>query len=133
MKNARLFDGVYTLPIRVSAGTVNNPSTPIFFTGYPYLKGKKVKAINYNYRSGSAVNIYYIFFTFYNSKGEQLIYNLPASDIINSSSPSITIFNQTRLRLFDLYDLDLQRSYWIYTQNVAWGSNFTPFEINFYL
>ena len=128
MKNARLFEGVYTLPIQVQTGVINNASTPIYFTGYPYLLKKKIKAINFNLRQGATIP-QYVYFTLYNSKGEQLVYNLPASDIINSSQPA----NQTRLRLFDLYDIDLQKSYWIYSQNIGWIITGTIFELNFYM
>jgi hypothetical protein len=32
-----------------------------------------------------------------------------------------------------LYDIDLQKSYWIYSQNIGWIVTGTIFELNFYM
>lgn len=126
MKNVRCFDYVYTVPINVVTGVINNASTPIYFSGYPFLRGKRIKAINVNNRFGTTYDD--TFFTFVDGAKNQLLYNYPASDLLNSSVPT----NQTRLRLFDLYDIDLNNSYWINTQNIGWAVTGTILELNFY-
>lgn len=127
MKNIRITDQVYTIQQFVIGGQVLNTSTPVYFNGYPALKNKRIKSIVFNRRTGAG-NAGYIFFNIFNSKGEQLLTDYPASDLCNISNPSI----QTRQRLFDLYDIDLKQSYYIDTLNIPQPTTRVYFELNFY-
>lgn len=129
MKNVRISDRIYTVPISVRFGQINNASTPTFFQGYPFLRGKKVKAVGVSPQSGrlAAGDPYYI--TLVNGKGEQLLYNWPIWDLVITSAG----VNRNRLRYFDLYDIDLLNSYWINSSNVGYIVTDTLFRINFYL
>lgn len=127
MKNVRVVDQVYTLVVSVQGGQILNTSTPIYFTGYPVLRNKTIKSITFNRRTGAG-NAGYIFLNLFNGKGDQLLTDYPASDLCNISNPAL----QTRQRLFNLYDIDLQKSYYIDTLNIPQPITRVYFELNFY-
>lgn len=128
MKNVRITDKIYTVPINVRFGEINNASTPNFFSGYPALRNQRIKGIAVSPQPGrlAASDPYYI--TLVDGKGNQLLYNWPIWDLVITSSGS----NTNRLRLFDLYDIDLLSSYWINSSNVGYVVTDTLFRINFY-
>lgn len=127
-KNARLFDNVYTFPVKVFNGQVVNNSVPQYFGNYPFLNDKTVKAISVQMIDWNIVTNPDFLLTFMNIKGEQLLFNQLVSDLV------VTVggVNNTRLRLFNLFAVDLQRSYFSSVQGVAFIGNATLFNINFY-
>jgi hypothetical protein len=130
-KNARLYNEVFTLPVNVIGGTTNNISKPYFFTGYPILRGKRIKAISINPNGDTAFTAsdapYYV--TLVDGKQNQLLFNYPMTDLFQHDA----FGNQAnRLRLFDLYDIDLLNSYWTNQNNLSWVSSGAVMFINFY-
>jgi hypothetical protein len=127
----RNFNQVYTLEVQVTAGTINNSSTPIFFSGYPVLRGKKIKAITY-YAGDipTSVNEYYL--TLVDGKKQQLLYNYPMNNLQQNYDNGVTYLSYNRLNLFNLEDIDLLNSYWLYPDNIAWIITGTLFRLNFY-
>lgn len=127
-KNARLFDDVYTFPVKVYPGQTVNNSVPQYFGNYPFLNDKTVKAISVQPINWSpAVNPDYMI-TFMNVKGDQLLFNQPVSDLVQT----LAGVNNTRLRLFNLFAIDLQRSYFTSVISTSFVSVSTLFNINFY-
>ncbi len=127
-KNARLFDNVYTFPVKVFNGQVVNNSVPQYFGNYPFLNDKRVKAISVQPVAWSpAVNSDYMI-TLIDVNGEQLLFNQPVSDLV----VTVAGVNRTRLRLFNLFGIDLQRSYFSSVTGVGFITNATLFNLNFY-
>jgi hypothetical protein len=120
------------MPVLVNFGQTNNASTPIFFTGYPVLRKKRIKAIAINpVGSPGSTNPsapYYL--TLVNGNGEQLLYNYPMTDLMQTDGGSGNPLS--RLRLFDLYDIDLLNSYWINQNNISWVISGSIMYLNFY-
>jgi hypothetical protein len=130
MKNQqRIFSNVYTIPITVTAGVVNNASTPIYFSGYTSMRGKTIKAITFDIDFVGITQLDY-FLTMVNGNGEQLIYNMPFNNFIMQTDVIVLPYN--RLPLFNLYDVDLLRSYWMNSQGIAYTFTGTLFRLNFY-
>jgi hypothetical protein len=127
----RNFNQVYTLEVQVTAGTINNASTPIYFSGYPVLRGKKIKAITFAQNNiGTSVTEYFL--TLVNGNGSQLIYNYPMNSLRQNYDNGVTYLSYNRLNLFNLEDIDLLNSYWINPINIAWIITGTLFRLNFY-
>lgn len=127
----RNFNQVYTLEVKVTAGTINNSSTPIFFGGYPVLRGKKIKAITYSKNTiQTSVNEYYL--TLVDGKKQQLLYNYPMNNLQQNYDNGVSFLSYNRLNLFNLEDIDLLNSYWLYPDNIAWIITGTLFRLNFY-
>ena len=127
MKNVRINDNCYTLPIVVNNGQVNNASTPIYFTGYPVLRNKTIKRIAVS-AAGAPITFSSVYFTFFNGNKEKLVVNQPASDLqINPA-----LFSNPRPRFYNLYDIDLQNSYWIISWTGVFPGTFTLFNLHFY-
>jgi hypothetical protein len=129
VKNARLFDNVYSFPVNVFNGQTVNSSTPVFFGGYPYLEDKTVKAITVKPVSlDPAINPDYLI-TLIDKNGRQLWYNQPLTDLLQTNAAGAT---NLKLRLCRLKAIDLQRSYYINVQGVGFIANTTLYIINFY-
>lgn len=127
MKNSqRIYNNVYTIAYSVTAGTVNNASTPLYFNGYSALRGKTIKAISYD--SNIIGNPAYYYLNLKNGKGDQLIYNLPFNALVTD----LLVSPYYRMPLFDLYDIDLLNSYWITSFTFPWVSSIEVFRLNFY-
>lgn len=129
-KNVRVYNEVFTLPVNVIGGTTNNVSKPYFFTGYPILRGKRIKAIgiNPNAEFFTASDAPY-YLTLVDGKQNQLLFNYPMTDLFLHD-----LFGNpaNKLRLFDLYDIDLLNSYWTNQNNLSWVSTGSIMLINFY-
>lgn len=120
-----VYDGVITVPVTVRQFNVNNASTPVYFTGSPVLRNKKIKGIVY-YPVSSLLNT--VYFTFYNGNREQIVTNLPAQSI----ESDFVANGSNKYPAFDLYDIDILNSYWIYVNNVGWAASSIIFYLNFY-
>lgn len=129
-KQVRVYDNTYSLPIDVTVGQIVNSSTPKYFTGYSYLRGKKIKAISIMPLLVNAPSGLGLMLTLRDGNGKELLYNYPMSDLIVSNVQFGSPLN--RLRLFNLYDLDLENSYWSQTQNVGYGAAQRIVIINFH-
>lgn len=66
----------------------------------PYLRKKQITGIVYYPGAGQDEKTWFL--TLKNHKGEMLIYRYPVSDILTT---------QTKQRLFNLFDVDTQKSY----------------------
>lgn len=127
----RNFNQVYTLEVQTTAGTINNSSTPIFFSGYPVLRGKNIKAITY-YVGNPPTNPNDYYLTLVDGQKRQLLYNYPMNNLQQNYDNGVSFLSYNRLNLFNLQDIDLLNSYWIYPNNVAWIITGTLFRLNFY-
>jgi hypothetical protein len=131
MEYNRVFNNVYTLAVQVTAGVINNSSTPIYFNGYPVLRGKKIKAITYSINNiPLAQNSYFL--TLIDGNKKQLLYNYPVNNLQQNYNLAGNILPYNKLNLFNLYDIDLLNSYWIYPNNVSWTVTGVLFRLNFY-
>jgi hypothetical protein len=129
-KQVRVYDNTYSVPIDVTVGQIVNSSTPKYFTGYSYLRSKKIKAISIMPLLVNAPSGLGLMLTLRDGKGNELLYNYPMSDLIVSNVQFGSPLN--RMRLFNLYDLDLENSYWSQTQNVGYGAAQRIVIINFH-
>jgi hypothetical protein len=129
-KQVRVYDNTYSVPIDVTVGQIVNSSTPKYFTGYSYLRSKKIKAISIMPLLVNAPSGLGLMLTLRDGKGDELLYNYPMSDLIVSNVQFGSPLN--RMRLFNLYDLDLENSYWSQTQNVGYGAAQRIVIINFH-
>lgn len=128
MKNNRIYDKVYSLQYRTSFQQIVNASTPVYFeASQNVLKNVRIKAIS---ATPSTLNPNSLFDGFYltlkNFNDENLLYNYPISDL-----QTINISPKNKLRLFDLTNINLKSSYWIYPQQTG----FLPqilFTLHFY-
>lgn len=126
MKNARLFNNVYSFDVNVSAGNIVNSSTPQYFYNYPFLGDKKVKAVTFTPRLITGIDT---LITLVNNAGDFLMYNMPARNLVQTDGGA----NIDRLYLVDFPNIDLQKSYYTLVTNVGWASSGTIFQLNFYL
>jgi len=127
-KNARLFDHVYTLPVNVFNGQIVNSSTPEYFGNYPFLWDKTVKAVSCNPGLiDPTVNPDFLL-TLMNTDGEQLWYNQPISDLVQTTGGNFNL----KLRLCKLKSIDLQRSYYTNVTGIGFIVTGTIFSLNFY-
>lgn len=127
-KQVRVYDYTYTVPVDVVTGKIVNASTPQYFTGYPFLRKKRVKAISVMpvlLAGGGAVDI---FLTLNDTSGKQLLFNYPVKDLIVTATGA----NQSRLRLFNLDDIDLDNSFYIQSTNIGYAVTGRLFTINFH-
>lgn len=129
-KQVRVYDNTYAVPFDANLNLVVSPSVPYYFTGYNFLKNKTIKAI-------SIMDVYGINFvaagmmlTLRNGKGEDLLFNYPLTDL--QVGGFTTGSNTKRLRLFNLYDIDLNNSYYSQSVTIAYGFNARIFIINFH-
>lgn len=127
----RSFNQVYTLEYTVSAGTFINSSTPKYFTGYPVLEDKKIKAITFYFPLiGTGLNNYFL--TIVNKKGQQLLYNYPMNNLQQNYDNGVSILSYNRLNLFNLENIDLLNSYFTSPLGIGYLVTTTLFRLNFY-
>ena len=128
-KQVRVYDFTYSVPVDVVTGTIVNASTPQYFTGYTFLRDKKVKAISVmpvllNLAGGTN-----IFLTLTNVAGEQRLFNYPIQDLVVTGGGGV---NNTRLRLFNVENIELDNSYYLLSTNVGWAVTGRLFILNFH-
>ena len=129
-KQVRVYDNTYSVPFDAVFNLVVSPSVPYYFTGYNFLKNKTIKAI-------SVMDVYGINFanagmmlTLRNVKGQDLLYNYPLSDL--QVGDFSTGSNTQKLRLFNLYDIDLNNSYYSQSVTIGYGFDARIFLLNFH-
>jgi hypothetical protein len=132
MAYTRIYENIYTF--NVSSGVVNNGSK-VYFDPCPELNKKTIKGLsisNYNNTiSGGSIPLNF-YITLIDKKNQIICYNYPLVDLLDASN---TLFSQFKLRLFNLYDLDLYRSYYFFSSAIplSFPPYETMFKINFYL
>lgn len=131
MKNVRCYNNVYTHRITVAPGTANNGSSPMYFqSSTNLLKGKTIKAIEtvifQPFPTSFSPAPWYL--TLVNFNKEILLFNFPLI--------ALSTINETptgRLQLFNLFDVDINNSFWIVASGTGWGPAITnPYNILFY-
>jgi hypothetical protein len=129
-KQVRVYDNTYSVPFDAVLNLVVSSSVPYYFTGYNFLKNKTIKAI-------SVMDVYGINFanagmmlTLRNVKGQDLLYNYPLSDL--QVGDFSTGSNTQKLRLFNLYDIDLNNSYYSQSVTIGYGFDARIFLLNFH-
>ena len=128
MKNVRIQDNCYTLGVNVQAGDPFSPSTPVYFTGFPVLRGKRIKRIASNFIAPFPISLLTTFLTLVDGNKERLIVNQPITDLLIAPF----IFNNPRARYYDLYDIDLQNSYYTIQGSGTWPTSIQLFSLHFY-
>jgi hypothetical protein len=128
-KQVRVYDFTYSVPVDVVTGTIVNASTPQYFTGYTFLRDKKVKAISVmpvllNLAAGAN-----IFLTLTNVAGDQKLYNYPIQDLVVTGGGGV---NNQRLRLFNVENIELDNSYYLLSTNLSWVVTGRLFILNFH-
>lgn len=106
IQNQREFNYVYTARIYYTNQQNVNPNVKNYFTGYPFLRDIKVKAISISNISVTIDLQSYISIS--DRKNNYSLFNYPTSDLQ-------TNYNRGKLRLFNIDGIDLLNSYWIYT------------------
>ena len=127
-KQVRVYDFTYSVPVDIVAGTIVNASTPQYFTGYTFLRDKKVKAISVMPVLLNLAGGIDIFLTLKNVADEQTIYNYPIQDLVVTFGG----VNNNRLRLFNLENIELDNSYYLLSTNLGWGVTGRLFILNFH-
>jgi len=135
MAYTRIYENVYTFP--VYARELINANAKYFFDPCPEIKKRHIKAISisyYNFYNGYVDSAY---ISLKNSKNETICYNYPATDLMDNTTQNGLLSGTLnyKLRLFNLYDLDLNSSSYIYNHvTFNFPTNGLPlFNLNFYL
>ena len=128
-KQVRVYDFTYSVPIDVVTGTIVNASTPQYFTGYTFLRDKKVKAISVMPVLGNTVATR-IFLTIRNVAGEQILFNYPIQDLVVTGGGING--DSTLLRLFNVENIELDNSYYLLSTNLGWAVTGRLFILNFH-
>ena len=124
----REFDKVYTVNYILAAQGSVATNVKNYFTGFPFLRDIKPKAISVNNILNTAISDS-SYLTVSNTNGNNVLFNYPLSDLyLNDDYPS------AKLRLFNIDGIDLLNTYWIYTGNVPFSviAQSTLFTISFY-
>lgn len=126
INNQREFDKVYTVKYTLAAQGTVAINVKNYFTGYPFLRYIKPKAISIN-NSTNITNDSYISIS--DVKGNYVLFNYPISDLYLTDD-----YPKAKLRLFNIDGVDLLNSYWIYTGNTPFSlvSQTTLFTLSFY-
>jgi hypothetical protein len=131
MAITHIYDSIYSLRINISANQIGNK---IFFvTNLPILKQKKIKAMSVSGQISAAGQSDQVFITLVDNNNKIKLFNYPACDIRDNSQPyhnfaPVAAYRYTRL--FNLENIELQRSYFMVTdqtgpyQNLIWYINF---------
>lgn len=123
-----VYNGVVTVPVKVVAGTRNNSSTPYYFTDAPVLRNKHITGIVLYPVLATQFIIHRSYLTFKNGSGENIVSNLPAHSIYSNFVTN----GSNKFPGFDLYDIDINASFYEYINNVSWVITGTLFNLNFY-
>ena len=129
-KQVRVYDNTYSVPFDAVLNLVVSPSVPYYFTGYNFLKNKTIKAISVKDVYGINFANAGMMLTLRNVKGQDLLYNYPLSDL--QVGDFSTGSNTQKLRLFNLYDIDLNNSYYSQSVTIGYGFDARIFLLNFH-
>ena len=130
----RIYDNLYTMPIIRTGGQNYTASTPIYFGQNTFIQNIKIKAISAftNLVPLNATGDSY-YLTLFNTQGEQILYNYPIDDFNNTQYQATGyITPPLKLRLCNLENVDLRRSYYISPFNTPSISSFEAFRLTFY-
>jgi hypothetical protein len=125
MINQREFDKVYTVGFILKAQGTVAVNKKNYFTGYPFLRNIKPKAISIN--NTSIANDAYLSIS--NNKGNYCLFNFPMSDLYLTDD-----YPKAKIRLFNIEGVDLLNSYWIYagTSPFSVVTETNLFNLSFY-
>jgi hypothetical protein len=116
--------------VEISGNLVANVKK-FFASGLSDLKLKTIRAITISNTGltvpGSNGQIY---LTFVDNQNNTLLYNYPGADLIDLTGGNASNTDKTRVRLFDLKGVELQKSYFFVADASIVGS--TSFDLNFY-
>ena len=128
MNNAREFDKVYTINYIAAAQSTIAINKKNYFTGYPFLRTIKPKAISVSDVLNPTVN-FETYLSISNENKEYVLFNYPLSDLNLSNS-----YPKSKLRLFKIDGIDLLNSYWIYSDTSPFSVAIATkiFDLNFY-
>lgn len=128
INNQREFDKVYTVKyiLRAQGSVATNVKN--YFTGYPFLRSIKPKAISINQVSNTTITDS-SYLNIADRKGNNVLFNIPLSDLYLADD-----YPSAKLRLVNIDGIDLLSSYWIYTGNVPFSvvAQTTLFTLSFY-
>lgn len=131
MAITHIYNNIYSLRVNISANQIGNK---IFFsTNLPILKQKNIRALSVSGDVSAAGQTDQVFITLVDTNNFIKLFNYPSSDIRDNSSPnynSAPAAAYRYTRLFNLSNIELQRSYFIVKdqsgpyQNLVWYINF---------
>lgn len=126
MIQQRTFDKIISVPFYINVPTAYF-NDRYYFRNNPFVGKNRVKAISVTNNIGTDVTVFDCYITLVDQNNQSLINNYPLLPltIYGNSFPDL------RLTYFDLENLDLSRSYIIYTAQTG-ITNSNPFNINFY-
>jgi len=132
MKTTRVYTQVYSYSVQVEQGA-NDSIKHFFKSGLSTLKKKTIKAITVAFQYiGVPGQTDQCFLTLVDSNHNTKLYNYPTEDLMNQTGGNIPVTpGVTRIRLFNLKDIELQNSYFFFT-NVSGPISGHVFDINFY-
>ena len=131
MKNVRCFNNVYTHKVIVAPGTANNGSSPMYFQASTnLLKNKTIKAIEtVTFQPVGPLTPAPWYLTLVNFNKEILLFNFPVGALSTTNETPV----KGRLQLFNLFDVDINNSFWIVSGGTGWGAGVTnPYNLIFY-
>lgn len=135
MAYQRIYDNVYTFPVYAKA--LINPNAKNFFDPCPEIKKRHIKALSISYYNFYTGYIDSAYITLKNGNNEIICYNYPATDLMDTTTQNTILSGSLtyKLRFFNLYDLDLNSSYYMYNHvTFPFPTNNNPiFNLNFYL
>lgn len=124
MKALRIFDNIYSF--NVKTGNIVQ-GVKYFFDPCPEIKDKRIKGITIS----NTINLFYthnFYLTLVDQNNKMLIQDMPLIDLKDSQDNNVF-----RLRMFDLKNIDLNRSYFYFQDPLASiVAVETLFKINFY-
>jgi hypothetical protein len=125
MINQREFDKVYTVRYILAAQGTVAVNVKKYFTGFPFLRYIKPKAISIN--NTNIANDAYLNIS--DAKGNYCLFNYPMSDLYLTDD-----YPKAKLRLVNIEGIDLLNSYWIYAGNTPFSAvaETTLFTLSFY-
>lgn len=125
--NQREFDKVYTITYTTPSNGIIVPNKKNYFSGYPFLRYIKPKAISIN--NLPSIIKYWSYLSINDKKENTVIFNYPFNDLYQTDN-----YPFAKLRLFNIDGVDLLNSYWLYTGNpITYTSGNLPlFTLSFY-
>lgn len=125
--NQREFNKVYTIAYTIPAQYTVIINKKNYFTGYPFLRDIKAKAISINNPNANVLNAGYLSIS--DIKNNIVLFNTPLTNLyLGDDYPS------AKLTLVNIDGIDLLNSYWIYTGSSPFSTTAvtTLFTLSFY-
>lgn len=132
MRTTRVYTQIYTYKVQVEQAA-NDSIKHYFKSGLSTLKYKTIRAITIsNQYIGVPGQTDQCYLTLVDSQHNTKLYNYPTEDLMDQTGGNVPITpGITRIRLFNLQNIELQNSYFFFT-NVTGPISGNIFDINFY-